>query len=68
MGAPQWTQKAEPAICFSPQAPQYAAPIPAGQPQTGQPAVTEGDNGKFLRVAGGGWAAEAVASAEEASF
>ena len=32
------------------------------------PAVTEADNGKFLRVAGGVWAAEAVPSAEEASF
>ena len=31
-------------------------------------AVTEADNGKFLRVAGGVWAAEAVPSAEEASF
>ena len=35
---------------------------------TGLPAVTEADNGKFLRVAGGVWAAEAVPSAEEASF
>lgn len=32
------------------------------------PAVTEADDGKFLRVAGGVWAAEAVPSAEEASF
>lgn len=32
------------------------------------PAVTEADDGKFLRVAGGVWAAETVPSAEEASF
>lgn len=40
----------------------------AAESLTGLPAVTEADNGKFLRVAGGVWAAEAVPSAEEASF
>ena len=32
------------------------------------PAVTTDDNGKFLRVVDGAWAAEAVPNAEEASF
>ena len=39
----------------------------AAESLTGLPAVTEADNGKFLRVAGGVWAAEAVPSAEEVS-
>ena len=32
------------------------------------PPVDESDNGKFLRVVNGEWAAETVPSAEEASF
>lgn len=34
----------------------------------GLPAVSASDNGKFLRVSNGKWAAEAVSNAEEASF
>ena len=32
------------------------------------PAVTTSDNGKFLRVVNGAWAAEAVSDAEGVSF
>jgi len=32
------------------------------------PAVTASDNGKFLRVVNGAWAAEAVSDAEGVSF
>ena len=32
------------------------------------PAVTAEDNGKFLRVAGGAWAAVTINNAEEGSF
>ena len=32
------------------------------------PAVTSDDNGKFMTVVDGAWAAEAIPNAEEASF
>lgn len=41
---------------------------PQGPSGTGLPAVTEADNGKFARVVNGAWAADAVPTAEEASF
>lgn len=44
------------------------APGPQGPSGTGLPAVTEADNGKFARVVNGAWAADAVPTAEEASF
>lgn len=34
----------------------------------GLPAVSASDNGKFLRVSNGAWAAEAVPNAEEGSY
>ena len=44
------------------------APGPQGPSGTGLPAVTATDNGKFARVVNGAWAADAVRTAEEASF
>lgn len=41
---------------------------PQGPAGIGLPAVTEADNGKFARVVNGAWAADAVPTAEEASF
>lgn len=35
---------------------------------TGLPTVTSDDNGKFLRVSDGAWAAVAINNAEEESF
>ena len=35
---------------------------------SGLPEVSAADNGKFMRVSNGAWAAEAVPNAEEASF
>ena len=49
-----------------PQSPRDARQAAASLPALA--GVSEADNGKFLRVAGGVWAAEAVPSAEEASF
>lgn len=44
------------------------APGPQGPSGIGLPAVTAEDNGKFARVVDGAWAADAVPTAEEASF
>lgn len=41
---------------------------PQGPAGIGLPAVTAEDNGKFARVVDGAWAADAVPTAEEASF
>lgn len=41
---------------------------PQGPAGIGLPAVTAEDNGKFARVVNGAWAADAVPTAEEASF
>lgn len=41
---------------------------PQGTAGIGLPAVTATDNGKFARVVNGAWAADAVPTAEEASF
>ena len=43
-------------------------PTYSSVPISGLPTVTASDNGKFLRVVGGAWAADAVPSAESASF
>ena len=56
-----------------PQGPQGAPgaqgePGPQGEPGTGLPAVTEADNGKFARVIGGVWTAQAITNAEEAEY
>ena len=41
---------------------------PAGKDGAGVPAVTTANNGQFLRVVNGAWAASTVPNAEEASF